>query len=430
MKDIFISLLMSGFEFYLMYQFYGALWKKRPNDKKRVGIIISTYVILSLLAALPFTNQYALYFGIASCIAVGGLFNLSLLWNLVCTFLFVLILSIGEIVSGALLIKFSDQSTITLNISEMFIISGKIFSKFIGLLLIKVIEVWRKRTKLSDGLYSSPFSLLISAYSCIVAYFMASYVKFEHRPYVLMIVAVIFILIILSNIFLIDLLKKIYQSHINEENLHLAQKAMQHEIKHYQNILEKQKEIYRIIHDVRNKLTGVMGILQVGEVDEAYRMLGEMTKVTPAESNRHSVGNPVIDAIIDANMSKMELEHIEYTQSITMPDICNIKYDDLAVVTGNIFDNAIQACEKVPEGSVRFIDLTIRQMKAYFCISMKNSMQEETALKEETRKDDDIFYHGFGLQNVQMIAEKYQGFVKIVKEEDFFAIFIMLLNDR
>ncbi len=428
MKSILISLMMSSFEFYLMYQFYGVLWQKRSNNRRRKVIIAIIYVTLSLLASLPLTNQYALYFGIFSCMAIGALFKVSPTWNLVCTFLFVLLLSIGEVISGALLIKFSNQSGQLLNVSEMFIVSGRIFSKLIDLLIIKAIEVCRKGTKLSDGLYSSPFSLLISMYSCIVVYFIADYVRFEHRPYVLLIVALIFVVIVLSNIFLIDLLKKIYQASLNEKNLNMAQKAMMHELKHYQNILEQQKEIYRIMHDMRNRLTAVMGVLHAGEVEEAYKILEDITKETKIGTNVNASGNPAIDAIIDANMSKMHSEHIQYTQGISMPDVCNIKYDDLATIMGNIFDNAIQACKIVPEDSVRFIDLQIKQMKAYLCISMKNSMQEEVLCGPNDIKESDGLVHGFGLQNINMITQKYDGFVKIIKEEETFTIFIMLTN--
>lgn len=428
MNEILLSLLISCFEFYLISQFYAALWLKRPHSSTRVTCVVVLYVAMALLAALPVTRQYALYWGIISCVAVGGLFQISLLWNLLCTFSFILLLCIGEIISGALLLKFSGPGATTAEASGMFALAGMLFSKLIALVIIKVIELCRKGAKSSDGLYRSPISLLIAAYSCIMLYFIANYVKFEHRPLILLIAALLLAVIILSNIFLMDLLANMYQAQLREETARTAQEAMYHEVRHYQNLLDKQKEIYRILHDTRNQLTAVMGVLHAGEADEAYRMLGEMTRVETAAESCHPSGNPAIDAIINANLTPMRDGQIRYTQFITMPEVCKIKYDDLAIIMGNIFDNAIRVCADVSDESARFIELNIQQMKAYLCISMKNAVQETAdAPQEETRQDDRP--HGFGLRNIQSVAQHYDGFVKTVCEPQTFSIFIMLLND-
>lgn len=428
MAEQWISLAMSGFEFYLLVEFYRTLWSKRPCGTRRKVLVLSAYVLLSLLAALTWTSSWAIYLGMLSCMAVGCLYQVSVLWNLVSALLFVLLLCIGEIVSIGLLLGWSPQPSPLPDMNAPFLLFGTIFSKLIALVLIKLIALRRGRISSSRDLYPSPLSLLIALYSCVMGYFMISYLRVSPSPAVLLTVGVLFTFIVLSNIFLMDLLNKMAQSRRNEEQLSLAQTSLEREVRCYQNLLSAQNEMNRKMHDMRNQLTAVMGLLRAGQGEEAYGLLEDLTKAARITTGMEGTGNPAIDAIIAANLPKMREKQIHYTQNLALPESCAIPYQDLAIVVGNIFDNAICACGEVPEESSRYISLKLRQMQAYLCIQMENSALEVQQPEEAEEAGPPDPFHGFGLQNIQLIAQKHGGYVNIVREESVYSILIMLLN--
>ena len=94
---------------------------------------------------------------------------------------------------------------------------------------------------------------------------------------------------------------------------------------------------------------------------------------------------------------------------------------------GNLLDNAIEACVKLPDQNARFIRIYIGLHKQLFYISVSNSMGSEvkkTGIKYLTTKNSDT--HGFGLVRVDKIVEKYNGFVNRQHEPGVFATEIML----
>ena len=78
---------------------------------------------------------------------------------------------------------------------------------------------------------------------------------------------------------------------------------------------------------------------------------------------------------------------------------------DLNILLGNLFDNAIEACER--RNGIREISLTIKRRGAYLVIIMENTAGENVSFAE-TAKPDKV-NHGYGLSSMDEIAERYGG---------------------
>ena len=97
----------------------------------------------------------------------------------------------------------------------------------------------------------------------------------------------------------------------------------------------------------------------------------------------------------------------------------------LCAIIGNLLDNAIEACEKVPPQN-RFIRVYIGLFKEQLYISVTNST-EATRRKKlteliTTKKGE----HGLGLRRVDKIVEQYDGYINRKNEPGVFATEIML----
>lgn len=136
-------------------------------------------------------------------------------------------------------------------------------------------------------------------------------------------------------------------------------------------------------------------------------------------------GLNIVNAILSSKISIAQKNAINVACKATVPPDLKISDVHLCAVIGNLLDNAIEACEKVPVQN-RFIRVYIGIFKQQLYISVTNST-ETTRRKKlteliTTKKGE----HGLGLRRVDKIVSQYEGYVNRKNEPGVFATEIML----
>ena len=83
----------------------------------------------------------------------------------------------------------------------------------------------------------------------------------------------------------------------------------------------------------------------------------------------------------------------------------------MTTIFANLFDNAIEACNRVPNGNEKMIDVAVRKINGMLIVKFENSCYEKPVKKENsflTIKENKNF-HGWGLKSVESTAKKYSG---------------------
>lgn len=95
---------------------------------------------------------------------------------------------------------------------------------------------------------------------------------------------------------------------------------------------------------------------------------------------------------------------------------------------GNLVDNAIEALKD--EAQKRVISLIIKRQGDFVSISIQNffskQLRFENGLPITTKKDKN--YHGYGMQSIKMICEKYNGTLSINTNDNIFSVNILFLK--
>lgn len=100
-------------------------------------------------------------------------------------------------------------------------------------------------------------------------------------------------------------------------------------------------------------------------------------------------GNLVIDSFVSNYKTVSNDNSIDFTESICAdPGRIPVADYDLCVILGNILDNSLNAC-------------------------MKNTGTENKI----DSSDDSYFEHGYGLENVRRIVERYHGIMRVVTSD-------------
>lgn len=118
------------------------------------------------------------------------------------------------------------------------------------------------------------------------------------------------------------------------------------------------------------------------------------------------------------------LIHVSTVMGILYPKQMQLDHGDIGVLYGNLVDNAVEACSKVPEGQ-RFVKIENKYQSGILLLVITNSKTGKKNKSLKTTKKDNI-RHGHGVQSVRKVVEKYNGTVSFTDKGDIFEVSAML----
>lgn len=199
------------------------------------------------------------------------------------------------------------------------------------------------------------------------------------------------------------------------------------------SILKKQRDevenVYNTMrgwrHDYHNHMQTLKAYLAMNQIEEIHKYLDHLEEDLDSIDIAIRTGNTSVNAILSSKISIAQRNAINVSYKATVPSALRISDVHLCAVIGNLLDNAIEACEKVPPEK-RFIRVYIGVFKEQLYISVTNST-ESTRRKKlteliTTKKGE----HGLGLRRVDKIVAQYDGYVNRKNEPGVFATEIML----
>lgn len=145
-------------------------------------------------------------------------------------------------------------------------------------------------------------------------------------------------------------------------------------------------------------------------------------------------GNDALDTIITEKSLVCEREHIALSCIIDGSTLNNIAPSDLYSLFGNIMDNAIEATRKIEERDRRTIGLTVRQNLGMTVIHSENfyygdiEMRDGLPVTSKLRADGtaDTTNHGFGMQSMRLLAQRYGGSMTCKAQDGIFTLDLLL----
>lgn len=198
---------------------------------------------------------------------------------------------------------------------------------------------------------------------------------------------------------------------------------------YYEELDKNQLQIRKLRHDMRNHLNVVSTFLEQKEVDKAGLYLKELSDET--SSTLHPFcSNSIVNSVLNAKYSLARSRQIDCFFHIEIDDLDKMDDISLCSLFANTLDNAIEAAALIPDSKERSITLKARCNKGFFSFEISNSKQNEVQKNKDhfiTSKKDKSF-HGFGLQNVKDIIEKYNGNLDISYTKNTFTVTALIGN--
>lgn len=192
---------------------------------------------------------------------------------------------------------------------------------------------------------------------------------------------------------------------------------------------EEVKEIYLNMrgwrHDYHNHLQAMKAQIAAGQLEEMKQYLSGLEQNLEKVDTYVKSGNIMADAILNSKLSLAEQKGIQVNCKAVLPEALSIEDVDLCVLLGNLLDNALEACEKIPEQQ-RFLRIYMVVNKSQLYVSVQNSAKEELDFNERNYISTKRGNHGLGMKRVKALADKYEGYLTLANEPGIFAAEVTL----
>ena len=188
-------------------------------------------------------------------------------------------------------------------------------------------------------------------------------------------------------------------------------------------------------HDYHSHIQTMMAFLvsETDTVTEHLEYLNKLNDDLTSVDTTVKTGNITTDAILNSKLSLAASKNISVTANAALPYKFKLSEIELCVIIGNMLDNSIEACMKLPDAGDRFIKVDIYTHKSMLYISVLNST-DGTEKKQGARYISTKELpsraigrrYGFGLMSIDRIVAKHDGFINRQNENGVFTTEIML----
>lgn len=183
-------------------------------------------------------------------------------------------------------------------------------------------------------------------------------------------------------------------------------------------------KVQKLKHDMKHKLHELYHLLENSDGHELSEKIGAMCIEFEQIDEKQYSDNPIVDSVLRIKFGRAKARGIKVETSIRIPKKMQLDHGDIGVLYGNLVDNAVEACSKVPEEQ-RFVKIENKYQSGILLLVITNSKTGKKNKSLKTTKKDNI-RHGHGVQSVRKVVEKYNGTVSFTDKGDIFEVSAML----
>lgn len=302
-------------------------------------------------------------------------------------------------------------------IGELILLALLVFAIFLR--KKSIIQFWIAELPVVDFLIFTVLLFFLSIWEA-VAYLT------EKRPFSLYVFFAVIVVCTLATIIrtIIITRKNNSLTYINS----LLEEHMQQATDYYNQLIEQENQTKKFRHDIKNILIALHSMVKENQNDKALLYIEDLNEVCEQLKPRYNTGNFIADAILSAKDTRAAMQNINISFDGYIPSE-KVKDVDMVIVLSNMLDNAIEACEKITGKK----DIEIRSIlqKKMWVLYIKNPSEEVNIINKNhivTTKQEKML-HGFGLNNIERVAQKYNGNMQLAYKEGYFSSKITFIFD-
>ena len=372
------------------------------------NILINTlyFTGLSILSFMDNMAFARLLFTFLAIILMSTIiYKTTLIQGLLYSFIFCIFILIAELITSItfLICNIDIEQMLQLGSGRiLFIIIGHI-ALFIGFLFLISIK----------PLMNLPYSLkeFVNILPCItvtvlLCYILTTQYIFNNKEIPALYI-IVFLGMLYTNVFFVFFIHSLHTKAIEKQEYELSKQHFLMQENYYEQLHNQQESVRSLWHDLNKYISAA----QLNSDDSLAELHKQLDDINPTIDTN----NRIINIILTDYLHQAKEIDAELRFDINVPDTLPMIATDLYIVLGNSFDNALDALTFV-DVSIRKMDMKLKLQNNILYYELSNPYIEGVSVSKNKK------IHGYGIKNIQKVADKYNGTVLINKENNIFTI--------
>lgn len=209
-----------------------------------------------------------------------------------------------------------------------------------------------------------------------------------------------------SYYFIFKIIDEMARNAALSESIRTTDKILTMQAAQYETLMKRLDEQRRARHDARHHQRTMAGLLARGQYDELGAYLEQYATSLPDAAEVAYCENAAANALAAHYLERAKLAGAEVDAVLDIPAGIGIPEADLAVVLGNLFENAAEAAERMGGGHIRARAQTLGDV---FVLTMDNSFGDAPITRDGEFLSCKREGPGMGIASVRAVAQRHDG---------------------
>ena len=209
---------------------------------------------------------------------------------------------------------------------------------------------------------------------------------------------------LLINLFYAYILNQVSQVYKYRYELSLAERLNEMHLSNYKEMSRKYEESRAIIHDIKKHL---MVANELNDNEDHNKYLSDVYKQMDELFGGFKCSNKILSVVVSQKMSYARSKGIKVIISAEDVPIDFVDDLDITAIFANLWDNAIEACDKINDK--KYIEMNMTRVNDFILINIENSYNGILKIKNNDLISTKEDHMGVGLKSVRLSVEKYEG---------------------
>ncbi|MDD3206664.1 MAG: GHKL domain-containing protein [Lachnospiraceae bacterium] len=235
--------------------------------------------------------------------------------------------------------------------------------------------------------------------------------------------------LILGNFLVFYMIKDIVYREKRMQEILVGQERTKNQTAMYLQMNEDYKEQRTKIHEFKNHMSCMNGLLELKEYEKATEYVARINKTWINEINYILTNHAIVNSVLNQKFKYAKGKGIPIIVKINDLEHLKMEDEDIVTLLANLLDNAIEAVDKIEgrENRIKF-RMIYKDERLNICVRnpIVDSICEVDGRMITTKKDKRI--HGIGMRNIKNVVQKYKGEMIYNCSNNYFTITIIIDN--
>ena len=193
------------------------------------------------------------------------------------------------------------------------------------------------------------------------------------------------------------------------QRLRLIHERTQNQMDIYRSMQKNYEQQRRQLHDYKNQLDCIQGMLAENQVNDAISYIAKLTGNLRQNTNFIKTNHDVVNIMLNRKYQEAAEKGIAISFAVNDLSELALSEEEIVTLLGNLLDNALAACEKLDSNKVIHFKMILENEQ--LILSVRNPVAEPVQIKENkiVIEKTPASRHGIGLLNVDSVIRKRNG---------------------